>query len=251
MCRNAEACLGFGLTGKTEQVSTTGAQHWDKSIAMNPDSWNAVEGRALKHMALPLEPNTTYTMSLDKNNMHKDYKQEYIGKYAFYLGENPSETGGNFLFGSSGTAVSVVATKHTFTTSNKPYYANLIYDLNNPDGLKIAFEELLPNLMLAKSSTTTPYEPYTGGKPSPSPDYPQEIVNAGKRNEDTQKYEVRVKVTCKNFLTDNYEQYTDGKYKQKVALPAGNYIYTCEKNNNIWLLHENEKQYNKRLDGYE
>ena len=233
-----EPVLGFGLTGKTEQVSTTGAQLWDKSIAMNPDSWNAVEGRALKHMALPLEPNTTYTMSLDKNNMHKDYKQEYIGKYAFYLGENPSETGGNFLFGSSGTAVSVVATKHTFTTSNKPYYANLIYDLNNPDGLKIAFEELLPNLMLAKSSTTTPYEPYTGGKPSPSPDYPQEIVNAGKRNEDTQKYEVRVKVTCKNFLTDNYEQYTDGKYKQKVALPAGNYIYTCEKNNNIWLLHE-------------
>lgn len=233
-----EPVLGFGLTGKTEQVSTTGAQLWDKRIAMNPDSWNAVEGRVLKHMALPLEPNTTYTMSLDKNNMHKDYKQEYIGKYAFYLGENPSETGGNFLFGSSGTAVSVVATKHTFTTSNKPYYANLIYDLNNPDGLKIAFEELLPNLMLAKSSTTTPYEPYTGGKPSPSPDYPQEIVNAGKRNEDTQKYEVRVKVTCKNFLTDNYEQYTDGKYKQKVALPAGNYIYTCEKNNNIWLLHE-------------
>lgn len=39
------------------------------------------------------------------------------------------------------------------------------------------------------------YEPYTGGKPSPSPDYPQEIKNVGKWNEETQKYEVDVKVT--------------------------------------------------------
>lgn len=30
-------------------------------------------------------------------------------------------------------------------------------------------------LQLEKSSTATPYEPYTGGQPSPSPDYPQEI----------------------------------------------------------------------------
>ena len=41
----------------------------------------------------------------------------------------------------------------------------------------------------------TPYEPYTGGKPSPSPEYPQEIKNVGKWNEETQKYEVDVKIT--------------------------------------------------------
>lgn len=41
----------------------------------------------------------------------------------------------------------------------------------------------------------TPYEPYTGGKPSPSPEYPQEIKNVGKWNEGTQKYEIDVKVT--------------------------------------------------------
>lgn len=41
----------------------------------------------------------------------------------------------------------------------------------------------------------TPYEPYTGGKPSPSTEYPQEIKNVGKWNEKTQKYEIDVKVT--------------------------------------------------------
>lgn len=40
----------------------------------------------------------------------------------------------------------------------------------------------------------TPYEPYTGGKPSPSPEYQQEIKNVGKWNEETQKYEVDVKI---------------------------------------------------------
>lgn len=33
--------------------------------------------------------------------------------------------------------------------------------------------------MLNKGSAALPFEPYTGGKPSPSPDYPQEIVSAG------------------------------------------------------------------------
>lgn len=39
------------------------------------------------------------------------------------------------------------------------------------------------------------YEPYTGGKPSPSPEYPQEIKSVGKWNEEKQKYEVDIKVT--------------------------------------------------------
>lgn len=35
-----------------------------------------------------------------------------------------------------------------------------------------------PQVMLNTGSTALPWEPYTGGQPSPSPDYPQEIVNA-------------------------------------------------------------------------
>lgn len=46
----------------------------------------------------------------------------------------------------------------------------------------------------------TPYEPYTGLKPSPSPEYPQEIKSAGKWNEGAQKYEIDVKVTGKNLF---------------------------------------------------
>ena len=35
------------------------------------------------------------------------------------------------------------------------------------------------NAILSIGRTQIPYEPYTGGKPSPNPDYPQQIVSAG------------------------------------------------------------------------
>lgn len=56
------------------------------------------------------------------------------------------------------------------------------------------------NIQLEKGTTATPYEQYTGGKPSPSQEYPQEIKNVGKWNEETQKYEVDVKITGKNLF---------------------------------------------------
>ena len=55
-------------------------------------------------------------------------------------------------------------------------------------------------MIVKEGEDTTQYEPYTGGKPSPSPDYPQEIVSAGKYNEDTQKWEYEI--TIANEQTD-------------------------------------------------
>ena len=56
-------------------------------------------------------------------------------------------------------------------------------------------EELKKVCMVNEGSTVLPYQPDTGGKPSPSLEYEQEVKNAGKWNEGTQKYEVDVKVT--------------------------------------------------------
>lgn len=54
-------------------------------------------------------------------------------------------------------------------------------------------ETIYPMIQLA-SSTDESYEPYTGGKPSPNPDYPQEIKSVGDSGS------VAVKVTGKNIL---------------------------------------------------
>ena len=71
--------------------------------------------------------------------------------------------------------------------------------------------EILP--MIREETELDSYEPYTGGKPSPSPEYPQEIKNSGKWNEETQKYEVDVKVTGKNLLNLQKEPDVKGTYQ--------------------------------------
>lgn len=52
-------------------------------------------------------------------------------------------------------------------------------------------------IQIEKGSEATSYEPYTGGKPSPSPEYPQEIVSVGGNGS------IEVNVRGKN-LTDIY-----------------------------------------------
>ena len=59
----------------------------------------------------------------------------------------------------------------------------------NVDGIKV---------MLNAGDTALPWEPYTGGKPSPSPDYPQEIVSAGEDGS------IGVEVHGKNILGERY-----------------------------------------------
>lgn len=75
-------------------------------------------------------------------------------------------------------------------------------------------------IIINEGSAAKPYEPYTGGKPSPSPEYPQEIKNSGKWNEEKQKYEVDVKITGKNLFdmnkfidTCNFTKNEDGTFR--------------------------------------
>lgn len=53
--------------------------------------------------------------------------------------------------------------------------ASIYQDAENDVGIYTKFK----NAILSIGRTQIPYEPYTGGQPSPSPDYPQQIVSAG------------------------------------------------------------------------
>lgn len=55
------------------------------------------------------------------------------------------------------------------------------------------------NVILSIGDIQIPYEPYTGGKPSPNPDYPQQIVSAGAGGE------VEVTICGKNLFDGNVD----------------------------------------------
>ena len=227
---------GIEMEGWTEQASTTGAQLLDVEFMKQVSSW--IGTGDYRHLSVDLKPNTTYTMFVRQNNMHKGYNPEYDGDFAFYLGEVENSASPNFLFGNT-TLPNINVKQYTFTTTDKPYYINLYIEPWSEEKLAIAFDELLVDIMLVEGGSVVPYEPYTGNQPSPSPDYPQEIINAGKYNEETQKWEYEVNLNNNGYFQKG-SYYLDIR-PVKLTIGQKYYFYYGESNVslNAGILKEN------------
>lgn len=171
----------FSILGNSHQDSTTGKQLFDVSALKNISGFSVDEDGFIMQKVY----NTTSPKTL------KELIPSIEAGKSYYLSvDNPDDFTGFFGFTGS---VSVWHKNQTFVPKED--------DLNIRPGIvsKVGGNARY-RLMITEGQTASPYEPYTGGKPSPSPDYPQEIKNVGKWNEVTQKYEVDVKVTGKNIV---------------------------------------------------
>lgn len=154
------------LIGNSVQPTTTGKNLFDESKAVtgriNPDNGE-------------LLPETSYISS--------DYIEVQEGETYFQSG---SGDGYYRAFYDMNKKFTSIPTKG-------------IFKITVPVGSKFlrisGRKERFGDWMIEKGDKATPYEPYTGLKSSPSPEYPQEIKSAGKWNEEKQKYEIDVKVT--------------------------------------------------------
>lgn len=143
--------------GRSEQKSTTGAQLFDMSTAFA--GWVGDDGTPRNDGTIgkadnivsdyiPVAGNTVYSCNNNNNNI---FVWEYDSSKALIksYGQLNSES-----FTTSETAKYIV-------------FAVSYSSAQTPDYIK--------TIMFNKGSSVLPWEPYTGGKPSPSPDYPQEI----------------------------------------------------------------------------
>lgn len=102
-----------------------------------------------------------------------------------------------------------------YSAENK--YEKMLSETHIPLPIKFTLEENKTVRILFSNSESTPIAP-TDIKNAileadVSPEHPQEIVNSGKWNEETQKYEVDVKVTGKNLLNLQKEPDVKGTYQ--------------------------------------
>lgn len=178
------------LGGKTEQVQTTGKNLFDPNNNYKDLVWIRNDGEivggsnARTSDYIPVEQGN-YAFQFDVIN----YNQMFVAGY---------NTGKQF--------VKIVG------TISKGKCIIKIDDIQI-ETIRLSYTRESTRIQLERSETQTPYEPYTGGKPSPSPEYPQEIKNSGKWNEEKQKYEVDVKVTGKNLLNLQKEPDVKGTYQ--------------------------------------
>lgn len=189
----------FSILGNSHQDSTTGKQlfkltdnylhayfYHGENKEIVPYSSNAV-------VYLPCEPNTTYTIHGRKNINNDMTRKNRVG----LTSELPA-----FNVKLTKTAETTLDKPLTITTEEDTKYLVIMAITDGEIG-QLNFDKVLENntskLMVEVGDKAYPYEPYTGGKPSPSPDYLQEIKSVGKWNEKTQKYEVDVS-TGKNLF---------------------------------------------------
>ena len=167
---------GITMQGWTEQDSTTGAQ-------LLP---SVIDGLL-----------TGNSGSVSANNLFKSIWIELdIGTYSFSSSERlyivrKCINGSNLQ---NITVILPIGSPYVVEVTQKSY---LGLSFRKFDSTEFTGNE---EFMLNSGSTALPWEPYTGGQPSPNPDYPQPITSAGKYNEGTEKWEYEI--TIANAQTD-------------------------------------------------
>ena len=132
-----------GIVGRTSQESTTGKNLFDKSLITSI-------GGTIKYIPINVKKNTDYTLSTNSG----------------------TSTLANVFLSTTNSGV---------TTNNNGAMIDQPRTINSSDNniMYVGYRNDLSSywIQLEESSTATSYEPYTGGEPSPSPDYPQEVNN--------------------------------------------------------------------------
>lgn len=175
---------GFSIIGNTEQLTTTGANLFDEKKLLNFDDPNYDKSSAGKGVFYyKFKTDEQVTVSVTKLNKDGEY---------LCVGAEPDGSDAHWLSHKSAAA----NTFRTLTPKDGYIYLGVNTTLERVENMI----RKTGGIMINHGSVAMPYEPYTGGKPSPSPDYPQEIKNVGKWNEEKRKYEVDVRVTGKNLF---------------------------------------------------
>ena len=171
--------LGVGMLGKCEQVTTTGAQLFDVSTAKDgcyvSDSTGG-EGCGTDGVGkfasdyIPVVPacNITFDKKTAWGAWYNAQKQFISG---FVRGE-----------------------PRTITAPENAAYMRFTGYLDSK------------NVMVNVGDSALPWEPYTGGAPSPSPAYPQEVQETGTYNPETGMYEADMVMTGAQLF--NADQFT-------------------------------------------
>lgn len=204
--------IGLTVHGRADQVSTTGAQLFNKST-VTPESYVR-------------DTDGTVVASTTRPTCASDYITLDGAESIYIISTMTSNRWGAFYNDKKEYVSGIAGYSSPITVPVGAVYIRLTVADDNLD-----------TFMVNTGSTALPYEPYTYGVPSPSVEYPQAIDIAGNGGS------INVKMTGKNlFDADSWEildKQSDGSYKTNQAttqknlqidIPVGVYTlsYDCK-----------------------
>lgn len=200
---SAEAFMEeFKIFGKSEQITTTGAQLFDESQIEQNDS------RGFKYLNLAVgEGNFTLSSNIPKSPTDQS-------AYIMLVSGNVKVLGSEITSNSNG-----VYSGRSRTFPSKDGYMTIAYRNDSNTNNLVTFNKYW--YMLNAGDTAKPYEPFTGGKPSPSPDYPQEI----KTNAENGEINANV-ITGNLFPIDKFKKYEINNSAKQITLNGDRISFT-------------------------
>lgn len=212
--------LGLRVFGKSTQVKTTGAQLLDESKVKQNNF------RAFEYINLPVGEGTfTLSSNIPKSSTDSSaYIMLISGNVQEISPENTTATNGVYK-----------GQSRTFPSING--YVTIAYRNDANSNNIINFNDYW--YMLNKGAEEKPHEPYTGGKPSPSPEYPQEIVSAGEGGS------IEIEVAGSNLLKpNNYNVFCEFPLEANTVVTlmtngkasnGGNIKFIGTDDSNVWF----------------
>lgn len=197
---SAEAFMEeFKIFGKSEQITTTGAQLFDAKTALASQIQKGI-------VSVDSEGRLVLNGKFDANN--RSFKITLLpGTYTL-------SSDNRLLWHILSGGDNVFDMKLTVDTETE-------YDCYIASG---TYNNLVTTPMINAGDAAKPYEPYTGGKPSPSPDYPQEIESIGKDGD------IECTVSGKNLLDINkFQELSPDFYSVKNDI-----VYCLTNDNRGW-----------------
>ena len=209
---------GLKMYGKSEQVQYSGKNLFNVSdttnniLTKNGIKINEVDqqnGIIKAEFSQPYQQlgvminssaNTTYTLSFKQKNS----KNDEIEVRSYYvkndvMGDNIKQV-----------VISSEEASFTFTVLNDSYIVVFFRPKGNYSSSDTNVCEFT-NIQLERNASSTDFEPYVGGKPSPSPDYPQEIKYVENPN---------LMIHTKNIVKDVYVIETTTQYSSALLIDA-------------------------------
>lgn len=157
------------ISGRSEQFSTTGTQllvypYYNTTKTQNGITFTALDDGRVSIKGTVTGNNATYILQQNLILPPGTYTKNNPGTIKYMISR--------YLNGAF-DRVEVSQNDGTFDTDGWDYdvyeYKPLLQTVTVGD----TFDNLIVSPMLNAGATAKPWEPYTGGKPSPSPDYPQ------------------------------------------------------------------------------
>ena len=200
--------------GWSKQETTTGAQLWDED--------NAISGYILADGTVQNSNKTNNEVigdyqKVSGNNITLSYSvtvPETITSQSLWFAISCYDSEKNFLKRKDFQRNSATGLQKGNTT---------IELVENTEYIRISWRKYADGVLMASEGTEAlPYEPYTGGQPSPSPDYPQQIVSAGmKWGTGSQLYDMDTRLNV-----DGIEYKKNGtSYTVNIVKVSGNLLY--------------------------